>query len=501
MSSPSLSPQTSQVKSKPQTHGNEAGSLTPQFHKTPKGDTAAYDPAFVNGLRQDSLSPFSFDGRLTPLSSVRGPSPAPHFRSPPAGQSFKQGVRSSFWSQWHRNGGPMLIVLSQLFGAIMNLSTRVLELEDNLHPMQILCARMTATVSVCFVYMWYRPIPSAPWGPREIRPLLVLRACSGFVGLYGMWCSIVYLPLAEATVISFLAPNCAGYLCRIFLKEPFTRREQLASYIALAGVILITRPISLLSSPPEAPADAASVLSEAAAASNSTAPGAARKGMEYIPTVAERLSGVGAGLLGVVGGALAITSLRSIGPRAHPLISVNYFSLFCTVVSIVTLAAAPALGWGQDDQGQGGLRFALPSGTRQCGLLLVIGLAGFGTQFLLAAGLAREKSNRATAMIYTHVLFAAAFDRYVFGQTMGWVSVAGCGLVVGSALWVALGKGADEPKTEYGRSDLEASRGGAVGTGTLPGGEDIAILAAVDVDASLDTDDIDLGVLPSPRSD
>lgn len=58
------------------------------------------------------------------------------------------------------------------------------------------------------------------------------------------------------------------------------------------------------------------------------------------------------------------------------------------------------------------------------------------------------KSNRATAMIYTQMLFAAGFDKWVFGRTMSGWSVVGCGLIVGSALWAVLGKETDVTKKE-----------------------------------------------------
>ncbi|ETS77565.1 hypothetical protein PFICI_11439 [Pestalotiopsis fici W106-1] len=514
MPSPLSASETSSAKHRAQENGDTVMDL--HVNKITKGDTTERGAAAVSDCRQDSLNSFSYDGQPTPTGSPREPSPSHHSRPGPVRKNLKEKIHSFFSSQWQQNGGPFLIILSQFFAANMNLSTRLLEIEDDLHPMQILCARMTATVLITFAYMWYRPVRSAPWGPRETRPLLVLRAFSGFVGLYGMWYSIIYLPLAEATVISFLSPNLAGYLCRIFLKEPFTRREQLGSYLALGGVVLVTRPMSLLSSPPEAPAtDATSsfVNNNNNDNNNSTMTMyVIRKGLDYVPTVAERLSSVGMGLLGVVGGAVAIASLRCIGPRAHPLISVNYFSLFCSVVSILTLAVAPLLGYGQDAQGQGGLRFALPSGARQCGLLLAVGLAGFGTQFFLATGLSKEKSNRATAMIYTHVLFAAFFDRFIFGQVMGWVSVAGCALVVGSALWVALGNGAtDGAKTgrdETRRSDIESSLPSStrfvVGASALSGGEDVPILANVDgedVEYLDENGDIDLGLLRPHGSD
>ncbi|KAK6071410.1 integral membrane protein DUF6 [Seiridium cupressi] len=432
-----------------------------------KPDSATPNLLDPSDIRRYSISPLPQDGRHTPQGSFRGPSPAPPFPLPSrrGGGGFKFAMKSFFLSQWQRNGGPILIVIAQLFGASMNLSTRVLELEDGLHPMQILCARMTSTIVFCFAYMWYQHVPSAPWGPREVRPLLILRACAGFVGLYGMWCSIMFLPLAEATVIGFLAPNVAGYLCRIFLKEPFTKREQLASYLALAGVALITRPTSLFSS------EATTTDSDAdvAAAMNATVTDAIHKGMDYIPTATERLSGIGMGLLGVVGSALTITVLRTIGPRAHPLISVNYFSMFCTLITMLTLSLAPLL-----DYDQPGLRFVLPSSLRQWCLLTVIGLCGFSTQFLFTAGLAREKSNRATGMIYTQVLFAAGFDRLVFGQTMGWLSVAGCGMVVGSALWVAIG----DSEASGGQKDLVGDLE-ARGVGATTGGEDMPMLANI----------------------
>jgi drug/metabolite transporter (DMT)-like permease len=55
----------------------------------------------------------------------------------------------------------------------------------------------------------------------------------------------MYLPLADATVITFLAPGIACWVCSFVLKEPFTRMEQIAAMISLFGVVLIARPTSL----------------------------------------------------------------------------------------------------------------------------------------------------------------------------------------------------------------------------------------------------------------
>jgi len=62
-------------------------------------------------------------------------------------------------------------------------------------------------------------------------------------------------------------------------------------------------------------------------------------------------------------------------------------------------------------------------------------------QYLLTTGLAaggRVNGTRATSMIYTQMLFALALDKWVFGQSPGWWSLGGSGLILGSAVFVAV---------------------------------------------------------------
>ena len=59
-------------------------------------------------------------------------------------------------------------------------------------------------------------------------------------------------------------------------------------------------------------------------------------------------------------------------------------------------------------------------------------------QFLLTAGLAHEKSSRATNMVYTQMLFALAFDKIVWGTVPGALSIVGSSLILGSALYIAM---------------------------------------------------------------
>lgn len=349
---------------------------------------------------------------------------------------------------YSRNKGVLLVALSQLFGALMNLSARLLELEgDGMHPFQVLLARQSLTMICCVAYMWWYKTPGFPFGPKEVRWLLVLRGFSGFFGISGMWISMIHLPLAEATVITFLAPSVAGIACYLAFREPFTRVEQMGSLVAFLGVVLIAHPAALFTNagpstvaPPEIPGNMTDTSSDDPAIGHEATP-------------QQRLQAIGFGLIGVLGAAGAFTTIRWIGKRAHPLISVNYFATWCTIVSGVVLTSAPLLDVGQPD-----LKFALPQGPRQWFLLLFLGAMGFIMQFILTTGLSIDRSNRANAMVFTHMLFAAGFDKWIFGNSMGWVSLAGCGLIIGSALCMVLLKDETPPARREG-PDVEAGVG------------------------------------------
>ncbi|KAI1632309.1 hypothetical protein F4809DRAFT_653384 [Biscogniauxia mediterranea] len=357
--------------------------------------------------------------------------------------------------QWRRNKAPIMVLASQLFGALMNLGARILELDhddDNpttppMHPMQILLVRMVLTTVATSVYIRRARVPGGLLGPRPVRGLLVARGVAGFLGVYGMWYSAMYLPLAEATVITFLAPNLAGYMCHVLIGDAFTRAEQGASLVALAGVALIARP------------GAAAVVSGGggggggAVVQEGMTTVAARRGLEEPdPTTLQRLAAVGMALLGVAGSAASLTTMRWIGTRAHPLTSINYFSAGSAAVAA---AAAAVLALERDETSP--LPLPLPPSPRRAALLLLVSAAGLAMLVLLTAGLAAERSNRATAMLYTHMLFAAGFDRWVFGTRMGWASLLGCGLILGSAAWAALTR---EGVAEEERGDVESRRVG-----------------------------------------
>lgn len=51
---------------------------------------------------------------------------------------------------------------------------------------------------------------------------------SRFFGLFGMYYSLQYLSLSDATVLSFLVPMCTAIMGALILKESFSGKEALA---------------------------------------------------------------------------------------------------------------------------------------------------------------------------------------------------------------------------------------------------------------------------------
>lgn len=151
---------------------------------------------------------------------------------------------------WAENRSCMLVVTSSLFSSAMALFTKLLELgDDGMDAFQILFIRMGVTTIWCTSLLCLKGNPDSLIGPKEVRGLLLFRGISGFFGILGIWTAIKFLSLADASVVTFLTPTIVGIYSAIYLRQPYTRKEQLASLVALAGVVFIARPSFLFGSP------------------------------------------------------------------------------------------------------------------------------------------------------------------------------------------------------------------------------------------------------------
>ncbi|KAF3936423.1 hypothetical protein ABW19_dt0203693 [Dactylella cylindrospora] len=340
-----------------------------------------------------------------------------------------------------KNSGILLMLTAQIFASTMSVITRLLEtgFDTEFHAFQILFTRQIISVVLCSLYMWYTKVPYFPLGPKEVRWLLVARGVGGFFGVFGLYYSLAYLDISDATVITFLAPSVAGFACYLILKEPFTKIEMIAGLVSLVGVVLIARPTALFTS--DHPDDSGS------AGSGGTEPPPSHDGLklDIQVTPAQRVTAILVALLGVLGAASAYTTIRWIGKRAHPLISVNYFSAWCMIVSFVALLAVPSIG------------FKLPQSLLQWTLLAGIGICGFCMQFLLTAALQRERAGLVTHMVYAQMVFALIWDKVIWDKLPSWTSFLGSSLILGSALWVAIRKNREKKPESVTKSEARRS--------------------------------------------
>ncbi|KAI1428919.1 hypothetical protein F5Y12DRAFT_728776 [Xylaria sp. FL1777] len=391
--------------------------------------------------------------RHNPVASPSSPHPA----LPPAmssdgtdeeASSVRQGGR--FWRHvfgfYDRNIGLFLVFLAQTFGSVMNTAAKLLTAKDSpnqFHALHIIFVRMLATAILGTLYMWYKKVPDFPFGPRNVFGLLVMRGTSGFFGLFGLYYSLSYLEISDATAISFLVPTWTAFLCYVWLKEPYRIQEALSGLISLAGVLLIARPAFLFGRASAVVPDVGNATMTTSFIVDALQAGSPVAGT---PSSPQRTLAVVCSIIGTFAAATAYSTIRVIGKRAHSLISVNYFAALSTVASGLIILVHPDLG------------FILPKGTAQWVLLLIIGVAGFLLQFLLTEGLQREKGGRATNMTYFQMVLALIIERVIWGTTPPILSLAGSVLIISAAIWLSLQKAKpDEVKERTALVDEETS--------------------------------------------
>ncbi|KAG0704047.1 drug/metabolite transporter superfamily [Suillus ampliporus] len=300
------------------------------------------------------------------------------------------------------NAGLLFVISSQFFFASMDISVKMLNTVDPpVHALEIIVIRMAITFKCCVVYMIIMGIPNPITGPKGVRTLLVIRGITGFFGLCGLYLSLRYLSVADATVLIFLTPLTTAVAGCILLKESYSIKQAVAGACSLLGVVFIARPAFLFGSPDAIP-----------------------QGFQDV-TPAERLMAVGACMISVLGNTGAYTSIRAIGKRAHPMHIMTFFSLWSTIIA--------SLGMVVFD-----IPVVYPTSWTWMFLLFMVGVFGFVAQTLLTMGLQRETVSRGVTGMYAQVLFVVVLERLVFGVMPSLLSVLGAAIIMSSAVYVVV---------------------------------------------------------------
>ncbi|KAJ6589033.1 hypothetical protein B0H19DRAFT_1102598 [Mycena capillaripes] len=298
------------------------------------------------------------------------------------------------------NAGLFLVTGAQAVFSLVNVAVQMLQqLDEPVSTLELIVVRMAITWICSVAYMHFQNVPHPFIGPEGVRSLLVFRGVTGFIGLNGTYFSLQYLSLSDVTVLSFLVPICTAVSGSFFLKEVFGKREALAGLCSLFGVVLIARPDFLFGS------------------SN----GSSAVGEKH------RMFAIGIALTGVLGTTAAMTTIRAIGQRAHPMHLLAFFSLQSVIAASILMAI---------------LRepVVIPTRLAWLGLLAVIGILGFCAQILLTMGFQRETAGRASLALYTQIIFASVLERVFFHTTPTFLSLLGTLIIMSSAIYVALTK-------------------------------------------------------------
>ncbi|CCU82867.1 /hypothetical membrane protein [Blumeria hordei DH14] len=331
---------------------------------------------------------------------------------------------SNFKRLWLDNRGAVLVLCAEACGSCMDAIARYLQLGENaMHPFQVIFARMSMTLVLSTTYMLWTKGPKFMMGHAKIRSWLICRALFGFFGLFCLYYSVHYLPLAEATIFRFLVPLVTTISCALLLHQSFTGGEFVASILALTGIVIIAHPTNINTH-------------------------FHNKGLEHYGNDLEKVSpmqrtiAIFVASLGVLAASGAYTCIRMIGERAHALLSVIYFSIAGTIGPLLIILLIP------------GISFTTPRGW-QWAFLVLLGLLGFALQFLLTKGLQLDTNGRATSMLYSQIIFALLLDWLLWGNLPNPWSLIGGALVITSTVGSAVAKSSSQRNKVLGKNDEE----------------------------------------------
>ncbi|KIM44302.1 hypothetical protein M413DRAFT_443310 [Hebeloma cylindrosporum] len=312
-----------------------------------------------------------------------------------------------FWNDTReiaqRNNGFLLIAAGEAFFAVTDAIVKTLQKIDPPVPTSW-PFEWTIIYLGCMIHMFVAKIPDPFLGPKAVRVLLFLRGIGGSVGLFGIYYSLQYLSLSDATVLTFFTPTCTAIAGAIFLGESLKLQEAMAGFVSFAGVVLIARPAALFG-------DHGSVLTT----------------IHSEKMAAHRMKAVAVSLTGVLGATVAYTSISVIGKRAHPMHAMAFYATVCVPLASVGMIITQT-------------KVVIPTQPERLGLLAMIGIFSFLGQILLTTGLQRETASRGTLALYSKIVFAIMLQRILFNTLPSYLSLLGTFMIVAAALYIVLTK-------------------------------------------------------------
>ena len=248
-----------------------------------------------------------------------------------------------------------------------------------LHPLQISHGR--------FVFAWILIVTVAlvlrPEITRIHWPLHFGRTLFGWAGVSLMFASVAYVPLGDATAISFLNPVFAMILAIPLLGERVGPIRWLAAVMAMIGALILLRPTPASFQPAALLALGAAVV----------------MGLELI-------------------------FIKRLSQRESPFQILIFNNTLGLAISTVAVIA-----------------FWQPPTTLQWGVLAGVGCAMAAAQACFVNGMARADASFVAPFSYATLIFAALYDIAFYGVIPDGVTILGAWVIIAGALLLAIREG------------------------------------------------------------
>lgn len=273
----------------------------------------------------------------------------------------------------------LLICASTAFIAATTLMAKALGGDDfgsGLHPVQISHGRFL----FAFIGIGTAALVLRPRLRRLHLPLHLARTSFGWMGVTLMFASVAYIPLADATAISFLNPVFAMILAIPLLGERVGPIRWLAAGMAFAGALILLRPTPDSFQP-------AALLALAAAL--------------------------------VMG--LELIFIKKLAGRESPF----QILIFNNAIGLVIASLAVIAFW-------------QPPTPAQWGLLAALGLCMAAAQSFFVNGMARADASFVAPFAYGTLIFAALYDALFYQVIPDSVTFAGASIIIAGAALLAM---------------------------------------------------------------
>jgi drug/metabolite transporter (DMT)-like permease len=261
------------------------------------------------------------------------------------------------------------MLISTLAFACMNSTVKYL---SNVNTYQIVFFRSLGSLIFTFGFLLKNKIPLI--GKNNM--LLVSRAVAGTSSMILFFMSIKYLSIGTAVSLRYIAPIFSAVFAVFLLKEKIKPLQWFFFFISLLGVFVLKGFDSQLNT---------------------------------IGLILVLLASVLSGLVFVI--------INKIGKREHPIVIVNYFMVFATVLGGVLSIN----------------NWVNPIGIEWL-LLIFLGVFGYFGQVYMTKAFQTASTNIVAPVKYFEVIYTATFGVFLFGEIYTIYSFLGIALIIGGLI-------------------------------------------------------------------